>query len=132
MHRYSFFAEYTVSLALLFVIADQTANGCQRIVLKKYLACLVKLIFFQKSDDLRNRCLYGHPFTHCGFLHCRQRLASSITCNAINIVLFYIKIPLYYTMIEQKIQDGTGKYKNETVEFFIKIWYNYHDLYLIQ
>ena len=29
----------------------------------------------------------GQPFTHCGFLHCKQRLTSSIMCNAIISIL---------------------------------------------
>jgi hypothetical protein len=39
-------AEDAMSLALLFVITDETANGGQGIVFKQYASCFVELVFF--------------------------------------------------------------------------------------
>ena len=58
MDGISFLRQDAVTLALLFVIADQAANRCQGIVLKEDPSRLVKLVFFQELYYLGDRCFY--------------------------------------------------------------------------
>ena len=59
LNGHALLAEYTVTLALLFVVADKAANGCQRIVFKQGSSCFVQLVFLKKSDNFRDRSAYG-------------------------------------------------------------------------
>ena len=43
-----------VALALLFVVAHQTAHGGQGIVFKQHPACIVHLVCLEQTDDLRD------------------------------------------------------------------------------
>ena len=43
-----------VALALLFVVAHQTAHGGQRVVFKQHPACIVHLVCLEQTDDLRD------------------------------------------------------------------------------
>ena len=54
MHRHILDTADAVPLALLFVIADDGADGGERIVLKEHPARVVQLAVLQKPDDLRD------------------------------------------------------------------------------
>jgi len=41
MNRRTFSAKYAVTLTLIFMVADKTAHGCQRIVFKKHFSGFV-------------------------------------------------------------------------------------------
>ena len=43
-----------VALALLFVVAHQTAHGGQRVVFKQHPACIIHLVCLEQTDDLRD------------------------------------------------------------------------------
>ena len=54
VHRRLFDAADAVSLALMLVVADDTADRRQRVICKKHPAGVIKLAVLQQTDDLRN------------------------------------------------------------------------------
>ena len=78
---------HAVALALVLVVAHQTAHGGERVVFKQHLACGVHLVCLEQTDDLGDVGVDGTACWHMGFLQPRQRLASSRTCNAMEFLL---------------------------------------------
>ena len=67
-----------VSFALIFVVADQTAHRCQRIIFKQQPTCFIQLICLQQPNDFRNGGVDGTSLltlryfttqTAIGFVH---------------------------------------------------------------
>ena len=68
VHRRALAAQYTVSLALLFVVAYQRANHTQRVVFKQHLARLFGAVFQKHPDHVRDRGIDGAALAALGNL----------------------------------------------------------------
>lgn len=68
MHGRSLFAQHTVALALVFMVAHQAAHSGEGVIFKQGAPCLVQPALLQHRDDLRDGRMDGAPFLALGRL----------------------------------------------------------------
>ena len=111
MDRCSFSAQNAVTLALLFVVADQTADGGQGIILKEHPTCLVQLVGLQQLDDFRNRCIDGTALLTLGVLAAQTavRLVHNMQRHSFSSCVDFLF--LFYSYLNFPSSRCTAKYK---------------------